>query len=241
MWWENDGSRTFANLLDEVPVPLGTIISGTRDLAVVELVATVGFDFVWLDMQHAAVSIETLADMCRVARLSGIVPIVRPDMLNGDWIQKLLDVGAQAIVFFDVRTAAQVKEYSEWVRRPGDGAPAALITQIESREGLDNVRSILEEARPDMLQIGRHDLSHDLGAAGDMRDPSVMQAIESVVQTASEFGVPVAAGAYSREDAEDLLARGVRCLHYSSDIGLLMAGYRSGVAWLKELTAGSSR
>ncbi|MGU3498665.1 HpcH/HpaI aldolase family protein [Mycobacterium sp. C31M] len=227
-------------MLEDVPIPLGTIISGTRDLAVVELVATVGFDFVWLDMQHAAVSIETLADMCRVARLAGVVPIVRPDMVNGDWVHKLLDVGAQGIVFFDVRTAAQIKEYREWVRRP-DGTQAALITQIESREALDNVRSILEEGRPDMVQIGRHDLSTDLGAAGDMRDPLVLNAIDEIVKAAGEFGVPVAAGAYGREDAEDLLARGVRCLHYSSDIGLLLAGYKSGLAWLKELTEGASR
>jgi 2-keto-3-deoxy-L-rhamnonate aldolase RhmA len=186
--------------------------------------------------------------MCVTARLAGVVPVVRVDTASFDRVRKLLDVGAQGIIFYDVRNGDQAKTYREWITRPPEvelPAPArtpptkqdaaALIVQIESREAVDHIRDLVTEGRPDMLQIGRGDLSHDLGAAGNMRHPLVLEAVDSIMEVAREFDVPVAAGAYSPEDAQDLFNRGIRCFHFKSDDRLLFAAYKEELAWIREV------
>jgi 4-hydroxy-2-oxoheptanedioate aldolase len=237
-------------------VILGTIISSSRNPETVQMAAAAGYDFVWMDMQHSAATLTVVADMCLAARAYGVTPIVRPDVLTFDTVRRLLDVGAMGIVFFDVKTPEQIHQYSEWLRQPAespssrefiDGDRAmldrhsvenvAFITQVESRAAVDNIAELLESAIPDVIQIGRSDLSADLGFPHQLRHPAVLDAVDRIVAAASPRNVPVAAGAYGRVDAEDLYKRGVRCFHYGSDSALLMAAYREGIHMLTDVTA----
>ena len=59
-------------------VALGGMVAFIRNPGVINMIATAGFDFVFIDMEHASFSFETLNDMCEVARAAGIVPVVKP-------------------------------------------------------------------------------------------------------------------------------------------------------------------
>jgi 4-hydroxy-2-oxoheptanedioate aldolase len=104
---------------------------------------------------------------------------------------------------------------------------------------VDSIDELLESATPDLIQIGRSDLSADMGFPHQLRHPEVLDAVDRIVAAASRRNVPVAAGAYGRADAEDLYERGVRCFHYGSDSALLMAAYREGIHMLAEVTGGT--
>ena len=56
---------------------LGSELSRLRSPEVAKLYALAGFDFVFIDMEHSAFGLETVADMIATARAAGIVPIVR--------------------------------------------------------------------------------------------------------------------------------------------------------------------
>jgi 2-keto-3-deoxy-L-rhamnonate aldolase RhmA len=232
----------------------GTIISSSRSPETVQMAAAAGYDFIWVDMQHSAATMPIVADMCLAARAYGVTPIVRPDVLTFETVRRLLDVGAMGIVFFDVRTPDQMRLYSQWLRQPAespssreyiDGDRAmldqysventAFITQVESKAAVDSIDELLAAAVPDMVQIGRSDLSADLGCPHQLRHPMVLDAVDRIVAASTRRSVPVAAGAYGRADVEDLYERGVRCFHYGTDSALLMAAYRDGIQMLKEV------
>jgi 2-keto-3-deoxy-L-rhamnonate aldolase RhmA len=236
-------------------VILGTIIGSSRNPETVQMAAAAGYDFVWMDMQHSASTLAVVADMCLAARAYGITPIVRPDVLNFETVRRLLDVGAMGIVFFDVKTPEQILRYSEWLRQPAESPSSrefldgdremldrysvenlAFITQIESRAAVDGIDELLDAATPDLIQIGRMDLSADLGFPHQVRHPEVLEAIDRITAAASRRNVPVAAGAYGKADVEYLYERGVRCFHYGTDFALLMTAYREGIRMLNEVT-----
>jgi 2-keto-3-deoxy-L-rhamnonate aldolase RhmA len=265
---EVDGVTTLANrlksLLKENRVPIGTAIVSGRSPEIVYMAAASGFDFVWIDMQHSSATIQTVADLCVVARAAGITPIVRPDVLSFEVVHRLLDVGAQGIVFYDVRAPDQLQRYAEWMREPvstpiaRDYLPKqdygqnsvnltkmvtdslAFIIQIESKQAVENIDELLDAALPDLVQIGRLDLSADLGVRDQIRHPLVLEAVDRIVSAASARGIVVEAGAYGREDIVELLSRGIRCFHYKTDTELLGEAYRQGVALLREITESAS-
>lgn len=67
----------------------------------------------------------------------------------------------------------------------------AFIAMIESREGVDNIRSILAEAKGiAAVFIGPHDLSTSLGYPGQPDHPETEKAIQRVLAVTQELKVP---------------------------------------------------
>jgi len=67
----------------------------------------------------------------------------------------------------------------------------AFIAMIESREGVDNIRSILTETKGiAAVFIGPHDLSTSLGYPGQPDHPETEKAIQRVLAVAQELKVP---------------------------------------------------
>src|SRR5690606_13542328 len=62
------------------------------------------------------------------------------------------------------------------------------IAQIETRAGVENVRSIAAVEGLDVLLVGPNDLAVSLGCPGQLRAPVVSAAIERIAQAAAEHG-----------------------------------------------------
>ena len=71
----------------------GTMISEVGSPGVVWIMANAGFDFVFIEMEHGAFDIAQVGDMLKVARLAGIVPLVRIPDLSYHWAARVLDAG----------------------------------------------------------------------------------------------------------------------------------------------------
>ena len=74
--------------------PVRGIFNGLPCAGIVEMCAYAGFDCIVIDNEHGAADLETTEHMLRVARASGITPIVRcfePD------IARVLDMGASGV------------------------------------------------------------------------------------------------------------------------------------------------
>jgi 4-hydroxy-2-oxoheptanedioate aldolase len=67
----------------------------------------------------------------------------------------------------------------------------AVIAMIESREGVDNIRRILMEAKGiAAVFVGPNDLSTSLGYPGQMDHPETEKAVQRVLAVTKELGVP---------------------------------------------------
>ena len=62
---------------------------------VVQLAHDAGFDALWIDLEHAWLSLADASNLCNVGLLIGITPFVRvPHQCGNGFVQRVLDGGA---------------------------------------------------------------------------------------------------------------------------------------------------
>jgi 2-keto-3-deoxy-L-rhamnonate aldolase RhmA len=217
----------------------------TPGLAV--LLADVGFDFMFLDLEHAALDSSTLAHTMLAASQAGMSTIVKMPDLARSWVQRFLDYGATAIQVPHVESAEEARLLVRWGRYPPLGergqvfglgntgyravdrdafvaqanADTMMIAMIETRGGVERVDEIVSVEGLDMIFIGTGDLSSSYGVPGQMTHAIVNDAAEHVVAACKAAGKYVAINAEEPDVARHWIERGVQLIGYSTDIGMI--------------------
>jgi len=241
----------------------GVWIDSMRTPAIVRIAAAAGVDFVFIDMEHSSLSYETVGDMCEMARACGVTPVVRPFTTDIASVGRLLDIGAQGVLFADVQSVDQViaaREASfyppagkrghtaasaaqDYRTGPGGAIKQAvndatlLAIQIESARGIEELDALLAQGAVGFIEIGRGDLSTDLGHPGETRHPDTLAAVDRVIGIAARHGVPVGTLCATLDDAEDMLARGMRSIVYPNERNQLLSIYTQTMDALHQLDA----
>src|SRR5438105_8098003 len=153
MAWENPIRKL---LRDGKPVIGATITVPNADVAA--HVATMGFDFLWIEMEHSPITLETLRNMVLATRGLPALPFARVPV-NEIWTAKrVLDAGVFGVMFPFTSTpelalqAAAACRYPPAGRR-GSGAGLAMFAWPEVASYHDCadenvlVIAIIEEAR----------------------------------------------------------------------------------------------
>ncbi|WP_144874566.1 HpcH/HpaI aldolase/citrate lyase family protein [Microbacterium sp. 1.5R] len=234
-------------------VPLGTWVK-LPAVESMELVALAGFDFAVIDLEHSAMSMETVHRHIGVALLTGVAPIVRVPSLDGGIVQRVLDAGAEGIMLPHVDTVAQAQAAAAAVRfaprgtrgvgstsragawgalsreeylRYGD-EEVVLIPQIESAEAASAAAAIAAVDGVDALLVGAADLSTGIGRAES--DPEVQRLIADAVAASHAVGVPIGnAGGATASSVEASVRVGFDFTMMSNDASLLGAAARAAV------------
>ncbi len=90
--------------------------------------------------------IETISELSRSARASGLTPIVRVPELTYGWCAPVLDSGAQGLMLPRIKTADQVREVMSWCQFPPVGARGnALMRSYTDFKGHSNVSAVMNE------------------------------------------------------------------------------------------------
>src|SRR3954453_23996723 len=159
-------SKIKAKLRRNEPALLTTL--HLTDPSLFELTSLMGFDSIWMDLEHHGYSVETAAELMRAARGGGADILARP--AKGEFMRlgRLLEAGAQGIMYPRCADAAEAREVVGWSkfaplgRRGLDGANADapyctmpiapyiqaanketfLVVQIEDREAVANAAAI---------------------------------------------------------------------------------------------------
>lgn len=226
---------------------IGCELSRLRSPDVPRLFAAGGFDFVFIDTEHSALSLETVADMVATARATGIVPIVRVSQAEYTLVARTLDQGAQGIIIPRVNTPQEVRDIVSWMRFPPEGirgyADTAAQTefqpvtprefvdagntenlcviQIERRQAVENVEAMLAVPGVDVACMGCMDLSVDLGIPGELDHPSMVESIERVLAAGRRNGVAVGIISGNFEAVAKWMRAGMRFVSYSTETLLL--------------------
>src|SRR5471032_987273 len=92
-----------------------------RNVDIIKVMKAAGYDWLFLDLEHGVMSIETAAEICVAAQDSGIAPIVRVPHGELAMATRVLDGGALGIVIPHVDTAEEAKEIADRLRYPPHG------------------------------------------------------------------------------------------------------------------------
>src|SRR5205823_2432532 len=95
---------------------LGAGVSFT-DPAVTEALCD-SVDFLWLDLEHTPISLESLQAHLIAARAGGAPALVRVPSGEIGWVKRVLDVGAEGIILPQARSVAEVQAFVAACRYP---------------------------------------------------------------------------------------------------------------------------
>ncbi len=245
--------------LREGGVAFGTGMFECATPGIARLFASAGAEFVFYDMEHSGLGIETIRDLMAAARGADVVPLVRVPAAQYHFVARALDVGAMGIIVPVVETREQAElivqsaKYAPLGRRGcafgvahddftgGDvvekmrsaNEETMVVVQIESELGVENLDRILSVEGIDVGWVGHFDLTQSMGIPGQFDHPRFLDALERVVDACERHGVTPAIMVETVELGRRYLRQGFRCLAYSGDVWLLSRAVREGIDGLR--------
>lgn len=241
-------SRVKAKLANNEPALITTL--HLIDPAMFELTSLMGFDGIWMDMEHHATSLETAAGLMRAARVGTSDIIARP--AKGEFMRmaRMLEAGAHGIMYPRCDNAEEAAEVVRWAKfspigeRGCDGAngdapycsmstdeyvheanqQTFVVIQIEQSHAVDQAEAIAAVEGVDVLMLGPADLSVLSNIPGQMDHPIIQEAKEKVAAAARNTGKHWGSTCSSPQAITELLELGARFLCYGADILMVKEG-----------------
>jgi len=174
------------------------------DLAIVEIMAKAGFDWLVIDMEHTGLSFNEVREIIRVIDLCGIAPLVRVMKNDPDIIKKCMDIGAHGVVVPFIKTKDEAERVVNAVKYPPFGtrgvglgraqdyslnldsymkwnqANSIVIVQIEHYLAVDNLEDIMAVEGVDAFIIGPYDLSGSVNLPGNFEHLKVQSLLDTI-------------------------------------------------------------
>jgi 2-keto-3-deoxy-L-rhamnonate aldolase RhmA len=214
-------------------------------------IAELGFHFLWIEMEHSPITLETLRNMVLATRGLPALPFARVPV-NEIWMAKrVLDAGVAGVIFPFTSTPELARQAAAACRYPpegrrGSGAGLAQRTWPDREAYYDSadrnvtVIAIVEEARAverieeiaaapgvDVIFIGVSDLSFSLGLRGDQRHPKLQEAIARVIAAGQKHGKFLGRPAGTPEQVAEYLKQGFLLFQAPTDMDFMAAGAKN--------------
>jgi 4-hydroxy-2-oxoheptanedioate aldolase len=227
------------------PLIGGGIYSGSSD--VVEWAAP-GLDWIWWDAQHTQGDWREILLGVRASQTAGIPVLIRTWTHDGGTAERLLDTGAEGIIFPMVDTADQAARLASHCYYPPAGRRSigsahteaiepdpdewnrriVTVMQIETPEGLKNAEAIAALPGVDALHLGMRDLALRLGlVANDVGVHTMVgDALERVMAACRAHGKAAAVVISSEDELAARLRDGYRLICAGMDLNWIADGWR---------------
>jgi len=241
-------------------IALGAWIS-LRDPVIAETAASLGFDYVCVDLQHGLNDYDSMANALAAMARTGATPLVRVPWNEPGIIGRVLDAGAAGVIIPMVNSVDEaeraVSACHYWPVGTRSFGPIALgarggftgieaaneqvlcIPMIETREAVEAIDDILDVPGISAVYIGPADLSitYGLRPGMDQPDEEWNAAIAKVVASCAAHdviaGVHSAAGLAAKRGEQ-----GFRMITVASDLGSVAAGFGADLRTSREATGG---
>lgn len=181
--------------------------------SVAEIMGEAGYDWIAVDMEHGSISLEQLPDIFRALELGETLPLVRVAEGTAKECKQALDAGAAGIIFPNIKNPNQLELLANFCQWPPAGKRGVgycranlfgknfdsyqkealkplLIAMIEDKDGLENIKKIVENPYLDSILIGPYDLSAALGVTGKFECKKFKLAISKILCTCRHKKVP---------------------------------------------------
>ena len=225
----------------------GVVIT-VNSVEVAAQIATLGFDFLWIEMEHAPITLETLRNIVLATRGLPAVPFARPPV-NELWTAKrVLDAGVLGVIFPFTRTPELARQAVAACRYPpaglrGSGARLAqvrwppaegyydfadenvlVVAMVEDISAVTHIEEIAATPGLDVLFIGTSDLSFSLGLRGRQDHPKLDAAVRKILAAGKKHGKTVGRPARTTGEINRFQKQGFRFFMTGADVDLMAAG-----------------
>ena len=228
---------------------LGVGLRQSRTVDIGKIMATSGYDWLFIDMEHNSMDIDIASQISVAAQDAGITPIVRVPDFAHHHATRVLDCGAMGVVFPHVENADIAKKLVSYCLYPPKGhrsmtgvlpqldfkqnaiAEVAsiinenmlIVIMLESPEAIENVESIAAIDGVDVVLIGTNDLCMEMGIPGDYSNPKVKNAYIKVIEACKKYGkTPGMGGVYNEELMSEYIKMGMKFILSGSDLSFMM-------------------
>ena len=226
----------------------GTLLN-LPSAAVAEVIATAGFDWLFIDTEHGAIGTSALVSILQAVDRD-LACIVRVPELNVGSIKRVLDLGAGGIIVPQIETGEQAAAAVRFARYTPDGERGmglarahgygfrfreyvarandeiTVVVQVEHARAVENIDAIAAVKGLDAVFVGPYDLSASLGHPGDVEHPAVVAAIDRVTQACRAVGMPLGIFGADADAVAGYMERGYTLICAGVDCLLLGAGAR---------------
>ena len=156
------GAQSFFNTVKTKLAEGRQVVGGTVSSADVDIycaMASAGFDFLWIEMQHSPLTYAQVATMIRACP-GPAIPFIRvPDATEGD-IQKAVDIGALGVIVPMVDTVEKIEDAITFAMYPplgkrsqGGGQYGALWGRNYRQQANDNIMIVAMIENPQGVEI----------------------------------------------------------------------------------------
>ena len=228
---------------------LGVGLRQSRTVDIGKIMATSGYDWLFIDMEHNSMDIDIASQISVAAQDAGITPIVRVPDFAHHHATRVLDCGAMGVVFPHVENADIAKKLVSYCLYPPKGhrsmtgvlpqldfkqqaiADVAhtvndnmlIVIMLESPEAIANVDSIAAVDGIDVILIGTNDLCMEMGIPGDYSNPKVKDAYSKVIEACKKYRkTPGMGGVYNEELMSEYINMGMKFILSGSDLSFMM-------------------
>jgi 4-hydroxy-2-oxoheptanedioate aldolase len=222
----------------------------SNSLAVTEIAAGAGFDWVLLDMEHTATNLEMAVNHVLAAHHAGgdTEFVVRIPSIDPTMVKLLMDAGVRSFMFPWVQTVEDAKlavastRYAPKGIRGVSGITRAtrfmkdrdyyetheqeicIIAQIETPEAIDNIPAYGAIEGIDGFLIGPNDLSASMGLFGQLTHPQVRAEIERGLAAMKATSAAPGILSFDNDRSKELLEQGFSLIAVGGDTTMLVRG-----------------
>ncbi len=188
--------------LEAGELALGVGIRQSRTVDIASIMKACGYDWLFLDLEHNSMDLDTAVQISVAALGAGIAPIARVPAGQHWLATRILDGGGLGIVMPHVDTAEEAREIADRLRYPPRGhrsiagglphfgyapvstaaatvaidAATLVVVMLETPKAIANAAAIAAVPGIDSLLIGTSDLSIELGIPGQFDDERIVAA-----------------------------------------------------------------
>ncbi|MGQ9487577.1 MAG: HpcH/HpaI aldolase family protein [Armatimonadota bacterium] len=241
-------NRVLQKLREGKPVLVGAVWT-VPHWKIVEMLGILGYDCVWIEMEHADTTWGQMSQMILAARATGMEAMVRIPRGSYNNVIRPLEAGATGLLLphctggedarefvrmarfaplgwrgiggsVDMRYGAMDSdEYFEWANRE-----VFLGVMIERKEAVEDIEAIASVEGLDLLLVGPADLSQSYGVRLDYTHPVMQEAIARVADACRRHGKYWAVAGSVPSYAEQY-TMGARFFTIVNEMSVLMDGF----------------
>lgn len=225
--------------------PVGTFIMSASPLAA-EAMGHAGFDWAVVDMEHTPLDLSTLVQLLQAIAGTPMVPITRVPWNDTVMVKRVLDAGAQTVMFPFVQNAEEARSAVAACKYPPHGVRGmaamsrgsrfgmvkdyfkvanqgiSVLVQVETPEAMARIDEILAVPGVDSIFMGPGDLSGAMGHTGNPMHADVVALMAAGVQRCHAAGKPVGTVGGTPEAVATYRKAGFDYIGCASDMGLMM-------------------
>jgi 4-hydroxy-2-oxoheptanedioate aldolase len=233
---------------------------------IAELAGRVGFDTVWIEVEHGGASFTEVEELCMATEVGGAVPTVRLPDHSRFHVLRALEAGARIVVCPMVNNADIARELVRHGKFPPigqrgfntrsrglnyglDGVPnlpetfavanahTHLIAQIETMEAAENIESICAVDGISGILIGPGDLSVSYGKPAAFTDPAYIEFVAGLIRRARGTSKHAGIMVAPGPMLDAVMAAGCDLAFFAGDVNDLARAWRGVLAPVQELAA----